>query len=1041
MASLFNSPARMKPWLPLGAFSTAKLAFCLFWVVLTLVPAAAQTTDPSDAAALNAVFAAWRISAGTMGWNVSGEICSGTATDSTISFDNPLYNPFVKCDCNFNNGSSCRIAQLKVYAMDDVSGPIPDALWNLTYLSNLNIGQNYLTGSLSPSIGNLTRMQYLSLGINALSGQLPKELGLLTDLRSLAFGTNNFSGPLPSELGNLVKMDQIYFDSAGVSGQIPETFRSLQSLITVWASDNDLNGTIPEFIGNWTALTTLRLQGNNFQGSIPSSFSNLTAMQDLRISDIANGRSSLAFIRNMKSLNSLVLRNNNISDTIPSNIGDFQRLSLLDLSFNNISSQIPAPLFNLSSLSHLFLGNNRLTGSLPALKTSSLVNIDLSYNYLSGSFPSWVSNSIQLNLVSNNFTIGGSNSSALPAGLECLQRNFPCNRGTGIYSDFAIKCGGSQIRSSSNVVFESDREALGPATHFMTASKRWAVSNVGRFADNNNASYIAFLSSQFTNTLDSELFQTARISPGSLRYYGLGLENGNYTISLQFAETVMVETTRSWKSLGRRRFDVYIQGIQVLKNFDILKEAGGVATSAVKRDFRALVTENFIDIHLFWAGKGTCCVPNQGTFGPLISAISATPNFVPTVANKVPSSKSNNTGMIVGIVVGVAVVLIFFVLAVFCFIKRRYSGETDDEELELLGANARPNTFTYSELRTATEDFSPANKLGEGGFGPVYKGILNDGRVIAVKQLSAGSHQGKTQFYTEIATISAVQHRNLVKLYGCCVDGTRRMLVYEYLEKNSLDQALFGGTSLELNWENRFNICMGIARGLTYLHEESQIRIVHRDVKASNILLDAQLNPKISDFGLAKLYDDKMTHISTNIAGTIGYLAPEYAMRGHLTEKADIFGFGVVALEIVSGRPNTATYLEEDKVYLMEWAWQMHESSRDLDLVDPRLSSDFNAEEVKRVIGIALLCTQTSPSMRPSMSRVVAMLSGDTEVPPVLSKPMYLTDWNFTDSSTLMSGISTNEKQSKTSNYSEDISTDTPAAYPSQKDDFLGEGR
>ncbi|CAM8888118.1 unnamed protein product [Rhodiola kirilowii] len=1020
MASLINSPARMKPWLPLGTFSTSTLAFCLFCVVLTLVPTAAQTTDPSDAAALNAVFAAWGISAATEGWNVSGEICSGTATDSKIIFaeDDNGYNPLVKCDCNFNDGSTCRIDKLKVIVLK-VTGPIPDALWTLTYLTHLNLGLNYLTGSLSPSIGQLTRMQYLNLGINALSGQLPKELGLLTELKSLDFSINNFSGPLPSELGNLVKMHQIFFNSAGVSGPIPETFRNLQNLVTVWASDNDINGTIPEFIGNWTALTTLKLQGNNFQGSIPLSFSNLTAMEDLRISDIANGRSSLAFIRNMKSLKSLELRNNNISDTIPSNIDYFQNLSLLDLSFNNISSQIPASLFNSISLSHLFLGNNRLTGSLPALKASSLVNIDLSYNYLSGSFPPWVSSSIQLNLVSNNFTIGGSNSSTLPAGLECLQRNFPCNRGTGVYSDFAIKCGGSEIRSSSNEVFESDLEALGPATHFMTASKRWAVSNVGWFDknDNTNQSYIASSSSQFTNTLDSELFQTARISPGSLRYYGLGLENGNYTISLQFAETVINETTRSWKSLGRRIFDVYIQGIQVLKNFDILKEAGGVPTRAVKRDFRALVTENYIDIHLFWAGKGTCRVPYVGAYGPLISAISATPNFVPTVANKVPtvankvpSSNSNKTGMIVGVVVGVAVVLIFFVLAVFCFIKRRNSGESDDGELEHLGANARPNNFTYSELRTATEDFSPANKLGEGGFGPVYKGTLNDGRVVAVKQLSAGSHQGKTQFYTEIATISAVQHRNLVKLYGCCVDGTRRMLVYEYLEKNSLDQALFGGKSLELNWENRFNICMGIARGLTYLHEESQIRIVHRDVKASNILLDEQLNPKIADFGLAKLYDDKMTHISTNIAGTIGYLAPEYAMRGHLTEKADIFGFGVVALEIVSGRPNTATYLEEDKVYLMEWAWQMHESSRDLDLVDPRLSSDFKAEEVKRVIGIALLCTQTSPSMRPSMSRVVSMLSGYIEVPPFLSKPMYLTDWNFTDSSTLMSVISTNEK-------------------------------
>ncbi|GJS05682.1 probable LRR receptor-like serine/threonine-protein kinase [Tanacetum coccineum] len=188
---------------------------------------------------------------------------------------------------------------------------------------------------------------------------------------------------------------------------------------------------------------------------------------------------------------------------------------------------------------------------------------------------------------------------------------------------------------------------------------------------------------------------------------------------------------------------------------------------------------------------------------------------------------------------------------------------------EFLGIDARPNTFSYAELRTATDDFSAANKLGEGGFGPVYKGRLDDGRVIAVKQLSIASHQGKSQFMAEIAAISAVQHRNLVKLYGCCIDGEKRLLVYEHLENKSLDQALFGKSKLSLSWSTRIEICLGVARGLTYLHEESRIRVVHRDVKASNVLLDSELNAKISDFGLAKLYDDKQTHMSTRVAGTM----------------------------------------------------------------------------------------------------------------------------------------------------------------------------
>ncbi|CAO2200913.1 unnamed protein product [Urochloa humidicola] len=322
-----------------------------------------------------------------------------------------------------------------------------------------------------------------------------------------------------------------------------------------------------------------------------------------------------------------------------------------------------------------------------------------------------------------------------------------------------------------------------------------------------------YSSQQFHNALDSELFQTARMSPSSLRYYGIGLENGNYTIELQFAEFAYPDTP-TWQSTGRRVFDIYLQGDIIEKNFDVRKTAGGKSYTAVYKKYNATVSKNFLEIHLFWAGKGTCCVPTQGYYGPMISALSVTPNFTPTVRNGVPRKKSK-AGAIVGILIGTLVLGLAIVAGIFTLVqKRRRVAQRQEELYNMVG---RPNIFSTAELKLATENFSPQNILGGGGYGPVYKGKLPDGRVIAVKQLSQTSHQGKSQFVTEVATISAVQHRNLVKLYGCCIDSNTHLLVYEYHENRSLDRALFGDSGLSLNWPTRFEIILGIARGLTYL--------------------------------------------------------------------------------------------------------------------------------------------------------------------------------------------------------------------------------
>ncbi|KAF2918544.1 probable LRR receptor-like serine/threonine-protein kinase At1g56140 isoform X2 [Oryza sativa Japonica Group] len=970
----------------------------LYWLVIACSwVAAAQAqqaprTDPVEVAALNAILGRWGTNPPKT-WNITGgDPCTGTAVDDTNIDDSPVVNPGIKCDCSFNNRTVCHITKLRVYALN-VVGTIPAELESLRYLANLNLQQNYLTGPVPSFIGKLTFMQYLTLSINSLSGPLPKEIGNLTDLRSLGIGSNNFTGELPEELGNLTKLEQLYIDSSGFSGPFPSTLSKLKNLEKLWASDNDFTGKIPDYLGTLTKLVELRFQGNSFQGPIPASLSNLSNLTSLRIGDIVNGSSSLAFISNLTSLNILILRNCKISDNLRTvNFSKLGRLTLLDLSFNNITGEVPQSILNLNNLGYLFLGNNSLTGSLPDAKSSSLTNLDFSYNQLTGSFPSWVTNNnLQLNLVANKFNIRENNNSILPSGLNCLQQDTPCLLGSPEYYSFAVDCGSNKsMKGSDNTIYEVDAANLGVASYYVTRNTRWGVSNVGIFNDASSRNYVINSSQQFQNTLDSELFQTARMSPSSLRYYGLGLENGNYSVKLQFAEFAYPDS-KTWESTGRRIFDIYVQGVLKEKNFDIRKAVGGKSFTAVNKIYNTIVSKNFLEIHLFWAGKGTCCIPTQGYYGPMISALSVTPNFTPTVRNGEPKKKSK-AGVIVGIVIGALVLGSAALVGIFMLISKRRKATQQQEELYNLAG--RPNVFSNAELKLATENFSSQNMVGEGGYGQVYKGKLPDGRVIAVKQLSQSSHQGKSEFVTEVATISAVQHRNLVKLHGCCIDSNTPLLVYEYLENGSLDRALFGSKSFNLDWPTRFEIVLGVARGLTYLHEESSVRIVHRDIKASNVLLDTDLTPKISDFGLAKLYDEKKTHISTKIAGTLGYLAPEYAMRGHLTEKADVFAFGVVALETVAGRPNTDNSREEDKIYLFEWAWTLYESGQALGIVDPKLK-EFNEKEALRVICAALLCTQGSPHQRPSMSRVMAILAGDIEVTEVVTKPSYITEWQL----------------------------------------------
>uniref|UniRef100_A0A0D6QR66 Cysteine-rich receptor-like protein kinase 10 n=1 Tax=Araucaria cunninghamii TaxID=56994 RepID=A0A0D6QR66_ARACU len=299
--------------------------------------------------------------------------------------------------------------------------------------------------------------------------------------------------------------------------------------------------------------------------------------------------------------------------------------------------------------------------------------------------------------------------------------------------------------------------------------------------------------------------------------------------------------------------------------------------------------------------------------------------------------------------------------------------------------------FSLETLIEATANFHEDNKLGEGGFGPVYKGNTSDGTEIAVKKLSLSSVQGTTEFMNEVKIVAKIQHRNLVKLLGCCAEGPERLLVYEYLPNKSLDTFLFDPERRKvLDWQKRYNIVIGIARGLLYLHEDSQVRIIHRDIKASNILLDGKLNPKIADFGLARLFANDETHVHTRIAGTYGYIAPEYAMGGQLSVKADVYSFGVVLLEIVSGRRNREINLPQESQSLLEWAWRLYERGDIVEMIDPIVKASGSREQAMRFVHIGLLCMQSEAALRPPISEVIVMISSNSMALANPTKPAYV---------------------------------------------------
>ncbi|CAI9271951.1 unnamed protein product [Lactuca saligna] len=350
---------------------------------------------------------------------------------------------------------------------------------------------------------------------------------------------------------------------------------------------------------------------------------------------------------------------------------------------------------------------------------------------------------------------------------------------------------------------------------------------------------------------------------------------------------------------------------------------------------------------------------------------------------------SSNKGAIIGGVVGVIILLILILLWYRRSRKRTTPGSYAMEAADLKGAVH----YNYNDLQLATNNFGEENILGKGGFGEVFKATLDDKNIVAVKKLHVQHGRVKEEFENEVKLISDIHHRNLLRLLGWSREGSHLFLVLEYMPNGSLDQFLWGSKRGTLDWNQRYEIIFGIARGLAYLHNEFHVKIIHRDIKSNNILLTDDFKPKIADFGLARFLPEDETHVITKFAGTLGYTAPEYALQGVLSDKVDTYSFGVVILEIISGRRSTeVTSDKSTSDYLLEHAWKSYEKKVHMEFIDMTLDlNQHQQEHVMKIIEIALLCTQSPVTKRPTMFEVVLMLQdGQSLGKKELTRPTYV---------------------------------------------------
>ncbi|KAL9259074.1 Leucine-rich repeat receptor-like serine/threonine-protein kinase RGI4-like protein [Drosera capensis] len=834
----------------------------------------------------------------------------------------------------------------------NLKGELPYEIGNCSKLVMLGLAETSISGSLPSSIGQLKRVQTIAIYTSMLSGSIPDEIGNCSELQNLYLYQNSIMGSIPRSIGQLRKLQSLLLWQNSLVGEIPVEFGTCTELTVIDLAENLLVGEIPSSFGKLLKLKELHLSVNQLSGSIPLELTDCLALTHLEVDNNALSGEIPSSVGNLKNLTLFFAWQNKLTGNIPARIADCKELQALDLSYNQLTGSIPTEIFALENLTKLLLLSNGISGFIPPDigNCTSLYRFRVNNNRLGGTIPSEIGNLHSLNFIdmSNNSFTGG-----IPPSISgCSSLEF-----LDLHSNVLMGSMPETLPRSLQYLDVSDNQLTGTLTPSIGLLNELSKLNIGR--------------NRFSGRIPAEI-----LSCNKLQLLDLGSNGFNGELPKELGQLPALEIALN---LSYNSFSGQIPG-----QFSGFIRLGvlDVSHNTLTGNLDALAAlQNLVSLNVSF-NDFTGDLPDTTFFRKLpLSSIEGnkglviTNNGVDKEGHTAKAKSSMKLAMPVLVSTGAVLILLAIYMLVRACIKATKLEKDGSWNLTLY----QKKEFPIDEV---VKSLTSAHVIGTGSSGVVYKVVLPDGEALAVKKMWAADEAGA--FSSEINSLGSIRHKNIVRLLGWGSNGSLKLLFYDYLPNGSLSSLIHGPSKGRAEWEDRYDIVLGIAHALAYLHHDCVPAIIHGDVKTMNVLLGARLEPYLADFGLARLVHStndssdgcsKLRHRPL-LAGSYGYMAPELASMQRVTEKSDVYSFGIVLLEVLTGKHPLDPTLPGGAP-LVQWV-RGHLSMKgdSSDILDAKLRgrADPQMHEMLQTLAVSLLCISTRANDRPEMKDVVAML-------------------------------------------------------------------